>query len=773
MSDRAARARSRLDRGRRRSGRAASPASGRGVVGSAAVAGSASVAGSVARQRQRGGRRQRRRRRSAPASSARRASLAGLGNVGCARLRRLHRLRRTAPAASAASAASRLTRRPSGRDRRARVDRVRATAVTERARRARDRRSARRHDRGPSAAFTSVRRVPRASSAAAARRAPDDRAEQARAVRPVALRLAHAHRASARPSRAPRGAGGPRAAAACAHALPVVERFARLRRSADIGRSGYSPSDAATYDIAAGEHDDADPPALAAQQQPDRERSARRRSAPSRSRRTTSLRSALTPSPPCRTCSVRDSQQRRRDVDAAPRSPPGHSASEPLAEEERAERRQQQPDRVLQVRLRQPRQRPVHDVPIASTISTATPARRAPAPSPPAVERGDDQHDARALRSATPLNATTRAGQSARPGRRGGSASIASRASRYSCSESDGARRPASRSTPVRSHSRPNSRSATPTTSAAARAAAPPAAPGRPARATTASTDDRGAPRPITASRRGRETPDRRARSPVASQQLRARRLALRPRLSGRHAVTASYPARPHGHETGTTSSCSTTAPPAPTPAEPEREEQPPRLLPPPAREHAQDARGARRRGPGHAVRGRPRRGDLGAARGGADLRRRRRALPRPTSSARSRRRPPRARSRAARRCRTASSSCSPGSRGTGDDHIDVRHDPTVILVVGVNGTGKTTTIAKLARRLENEGKSVVLGAADTFRAAATSSSICGPIASACRREGHEGSDPAAVAFTMPAAASAVPTWSSSTPPAACTPSRP
>ena len=51
-----------------------------------------------------------------------------------------------------------------------------------------------------------------------------------------------------------------------------------------------------------------------------------------------------------------------------------------------------------------------------------------------------------------------------------------------------------------------------------------------------------------------------------------------------------------------------------------------PRLLPPPAREHAQDARGARRRGAGDAVRGRPRRGDLGAPRGGADLRRRRRA---------------------------------------------------------------------------------------------------------------------------------------------------
>jgi fused signal recognition particle receptor len=51
---------------------------------------------------------------------------------------------------------------------------------------------------------------------------------------------------------------------------------------------------------------------------------------------------------------------------------------------------------------------------------------------------------------------------------------------------------------------------------------------------------------------------------------------------------------------------------------------------------------------------------------------------------------------------------------------IDVdRAKPFVILVVGVNGTGKTTTIAKLASRFKNEGKRVVLGAADTFRAAA------------------------------------------------------
>jgi fused signal recognition particle receptor len=56
----------------------------------------------------------------------------------------------------------------------------------------------------------------------------------------------------------------------------------------------------------------------------------------------------------------------------------------------------------------------------------------------------------------------------------------------------------------------------------------------------------------------------------------------------------------------------------------------------------------------------------------------------------------------------------------TGDDKIDLRPDPTVILVVGVNGTGKTTTIGKLAWHLRNTlDLQVVVGAADTFRAAA------------------------------------------------------
>ncbi len=55
----------------------------------------------------------------------------------------------------------------------------------------------------------------------------------------------------------------------------------------------------------------------------------------------------------------------------------------------------------------------------------------------------------------------------------------------------------------------------------------------------------------------------------------------------------------------------------------------------------------------------------------------------------------------------------------TGDDKIDLRPSPTVILVAGVNGTGKTTTVGKLAWHLSQElDRSVVLAAGDTFRAA-------------------------------------------------------
>jgi fused signal recognition particle receptor len=85
----------------------------------------------------------------------------------------------------------------------------------------------------------------------------------------------------------------------------------------------------------------------------------------------------------------------------------------------------------------------------------------------------------------------------------------------------------------------------------------------------------------------------------------------------------------------------------------------------------------------------------------------------------------------------------------TGDDHIDLRHDPTVLLVVGVNGTGKTTTIGKLAWHLRKElGRSVVIGAADTFRAAAVEQlERWGERAGVDVVKGPEGSDPGAVAF--------------------------
>jgi fused signal recognition particle receptor len=76
------------------------------------------------------------------------------------------------------------------------------------------------------------------------------------------------------------------------------------------------------------------------------------------------------------------------------------------------------------------------------------------------------------------------------------------------------------------------------------------------------------------------------------------------------------------------------------------------------------------------------------------------------------------------------------------DDH------PSVLLVVGVNGTGKTTTVGKLARVLVADGRRVVLGAADTFRAAAADQlQIWGARVGAEVVRGAEGADPASVAF--------------------------
>ena len=71
-----------------------------------------------------------------------------------------------------------------------------------------------------------------------------------------------------------------------------------------------------------------------------------------------------------------------------------------------------------------------------------------------------------------------------------------------------------------------------------------------------------------------------------------------------------------------------------------------------------------------------------------------------------------------------------------------------MILVVGVNGTGKTTTIGKLAYRLREHGQSVVVAAADTFRAAAEEQlGIWAERAGAEFVEGERGGDPAAVAY--------------------------
>jgi fused signal recognition particle receptor len=80
---------------------------------------------------------------------------------------------------------------------------------------------------------------------------------------------------------------------------------------------------------------------------------------------------------------------------------------------------------------------------------------------------------------------------------------------------------------------------------------------------------------------------------------------------------------------------------------------------------------------------------------------------------------------------------------------IDIRAKPTVILTVGVNGTGKTTTIGKLAWHLREElGVSVLLGAADTFRAAATEQLERWAQRAGCEIvTGPEGSDPGSVAF--------------------------
>ena len=91
-----------------------------------------------------------------------------------------------------------------------------------------------------------------------------------------------------------------------------------------------------------------------------------------------------------------------------------------------------------------------------------------------------------------------------------------------------------------------------------------------------------------------------------------------------------------------------------------------------------------------------------------------------------------------------------------GDTSLKLGTRPSVVLVIGVNGVGKTTTIGKLAHRLSGEGKRVLLCAADTFRAAAADQlEIWAGRANVDIVRQHEGADPAAVVFDAISAAKA------------------
>lgn len=91
-----------------------------------------------------------------------------------------------------------------------------------------------------------------------------------------------------------------------------------------------------------------------------------------------------------------------------------------------------------------------------------------------------------------------------------------------------------------------------------------------------------------------------------------------------------------------------------------------------------------------------------------------------------------------------------------GGQELNLESKPTIIMVIGVNGAGKTTTIGKLAKRFEDEGKKVVVAAADTFRAAAIEQLEVWAQRSGAEIIKHsEGSDPAAVVFDAIAAGKA------------------
>ena len=91
-----------------------------------------------------------------------------------------------------------------------------------------------------------------------------------------------------------------------------------------------------------------------------------------------------------------------------------------------------------------------------------------------------------------------------------------------------------------------------------------------------------------------------------------------------------------------------------------------------------------------------------------------------------------------------------------GDTALDLSTQPSVVLVIGVNGVGKTTSIGKMAHSLKGEGKRVLLCAADTFRAAAADQLEIWADRAGCEIvRSVEGADPGAVLFDSLAAAKA------------------
>ena len=92
----------------------------------------------------------------------------------------------------------------------------------------------------------------------------------------------------------------------------------------------------------------------------------------------------------------------------------------------------------------------------------------------------------------------------------------------------------------------------------------------------------------------------------------------------------------------------------------------------------------------------------------------------------------------------------------SGDSSLNLETQPSIILVVGVNGVGKTTSIGKLSYMLKNSGKKIVLGAADTFRAAAIEQlGVWSQRAGVDMVKSVDGTDPASVVFDTIASAKA------------------